>query len=233
MRGRAFLLMQNQLLAGLHFDRALEIDLNYADAVELKKRLCFSPDTDQTGGSITGIGKSPHLSSKSPIDQDARFRTGHGGKEGAASFAVEGGESTAEADSVKKNEATKDKAFRCSLAAVCEEYRAGMVFHQEAFFASSRDKFCRVLSMIDEAEETIGIVMPSDEAGIHDHEGVRVPESTERGGGCSSATEVAALPIENSKNVLDEIRVGCHLNIAAAALLRKVDYESVVRHCTR
>lgn len=237
MRGRAFLLMQNQLLAGLHFDRAGELDRSYADAVELKKSLCFSTDTDKTGESITEMAKSPHPSSKSPSDHDARFRTGHGGKESAAPFAVEGGESTAEADSVHKIGAPKEKAFQRSLAAVCEEYRAGVVFHQEAFFASSRDKFCRVLSLIDEAEEKIGIVMQdnkvSGEVGSHDFEGVRVPKSIERGGGCSSTTEVAAVPIENLKKNLDEVRVGCHLNIAAAALLRKVDYESVVHHCTR
>lgn len=235
MRGRAFLSMQNQLLAGLHFDRALELDPNCTDAAELKKSLCFSPDTDKTGRSVTGVVKNPTPSPKSPLEHDVRFRTGHGGREGAAPFAVEGGESTAEADPINTLGVPKEKAFRRSLAAVCEEYRAGVVFHQEAFFASSRDKFCRVLSLIDEAEEAIGIIMQGDavsgEVGSHDYEGVRVPESTERGGGCSSVTGCA--PIDNFKKTLDEVRVGCHLNIAAAALLRKADYELVVHHCTR
>ena len=212
--------MQNHLLAGLHFDRALELDLDCADAADLKKSLRFRPETPEDGGPSVEVGESRHFLSKCFPNREAHGRTDPGGMAG---------------DCGERSGVPQQEAFRRSLAAACEEYRSGMVLHREAFFASSRDKFYRVLSLINEAEDAARGPAHTVEGGEEPVAGLgsrsfQVPGSVEGEHDCAPATGCAS---RDSHLNLDEIRVGCHLNIAAAALLRKTDYESVVHHCTR
>lgn len=123
-----------------------------------------------------------------------------------------------------------DTSARASalLAKACEEYRAGVVLHQEAFLMASSLKFRSVLSCLNQADSiattatapTVVRVAGKDkgEEGEAEADVPMVVGGDDDGGG---------------KAILRDVRLGCHLNIAAAVLLRRRDYESAVEHCTR
>ncbi|CAB1097183.1 unnamed protein product [Ectocarpus sp. CCAP 1310/34] len=140
------------------------------------------------------------------------------------------------------------------VAAACEAYRAGVVLHQEGFLSSSRQRFLRVLEELDKATAAgLGMhaaVARQDEGG-ESAAGKRHSEKAGCGDGCegldgkseeeSSGSQVRSTSMcggERGKRghaatVVRNMRVGCHLNIAASFLLRKTDFESAVTHCTR
>lgn len=111
------------------------------------------------------------------------------------------------------------------LAEVCKCYREGVVLHQEQFLLSSSERFRKVLSCLDQVaaatSAAIGEPMSAAPTGVGED---GVPAVSEGGVGRNGEGRYAALT---------ELRVGCHLNIAAAFLLRQTDYESAVEHCTR
>lgn len=139
--------------------------------------------------------------------------------------------------------------FRRAVTAACESYRAGVVLHQEAFLSSSTEKFLRALELLEiaTAEIRTGAVPqayrgePAKEVG-----GESTEVSCEDGGGVGGGAGAGASPsrgesfdgggaeaVRSGAEAVRSVRVGCHLNIAAAFLLRKTDFESAVDHCTR
>lgn len=57
-------------------------------------------------------------------------------------------------DCIIDGEGKDEAAFRRAVGAACENYRAGVVLHREAFLSSSREKFLRVLELLDIATGT-------------------------------------------------------------------------------
>lgn len=140
------------------------------------------------------------------------------------------------------------------VAAACEDYRAGVVLHQEGFLSSSRQRFLRVLEELDKATAAgLGMhaAVARQDKGGESAAGERHSEKAGCGDGCegldgkreeaSSGSQVRATSKcggERGKGghaatVVRNMRVGCDLNIAASFLLRKTDFESAVIHCTR
>lgn len=145
-------------------------------------------------------------------------------------------------------------AFRCAVAAACEIYRAGVVLHQEAFLSSSTEKFLRVLELLEIATAEMKSTVVPQEHEIEPRDGTeeeRVGLSRMAGGGGEECDDSGAGRLAGDRvgdkasspsrgesfdggaEVIRSMRVGCHLNIAAAFLLRKTDFESAVDHCTR
>lgn len=128
----------------------------------------------------------------------------------------------------------------------CKKYREGVVLHQEAFLRSSEGRFLEVLSLLDAADpggpragqETAqggacpGEMSAKEEINISQDAPAKAVDtvcgSERRGGG-----EGEAEGDKERDALVRDVRVACHLNIAAAALLRQQEYESVVYHCTR
>ncbi|CAM9176108.1 unnamed protein product [Ectocarpus sp. 12 AP-2014] len=317
-RGESFLAMDAPLLAGLHFDRALELDKGCVAAATHKKNLwqvsskgtltASAACADESLQTPTAAGDTDAAPPKAAIHHSSptslSSRVGRGGNVGDQnSLAVTGDVSVetpapAEDGSVFTAEATEDPvvaaetpdeeenpgvapttAASCSagrsraaargvnddggsvaedvrrfVAAACEEYRAGVVLHQEGFLSSSRQRFLRVLEELDKATaaglEMHAAVARRDKGG-ESAAGERHSEKAGCGDGCegldgksedaSSGSPLRATSKcggERSKGahaatVVQNMRVGCHLNIAASFLLRKTDFESAVIHCTR
>lgn len=223
--------MENPLLAGLHFDRALELDRNCADAAALKKSLHFRAATVANGRELGDKGESAPASSPlfpppsklgSPVEmRDTRHaRATANLTTTAPSGSVEAAECATAAESGVRPDRPQDALFRRAIATACEEYRAGVVLHQEAFLASSREKFCHVLALIEEAQTAAQIAQRGENLGDS------VAETADGGSPVKFLSDGGSAAVRT-------VRVGCHLNIAAAALLRKTDYDSAVDHCTR
>ena len=345
-RGEAFLSMGSPLLAGLHFDRALEIDDACADALSLKDklRLTFAdpsrgrasyrdapesaahraslisaPPTGSPVAShasreehrgegsavvvVSSSGNAGAAAAAGDAEGEEGGKGGVGGTEAAGEGGVEGGRGL-DGGGGGTEETEADSALPCygaaargdvgvAVAAACEQYRAGMVLHQEGFLSSSNRKFRQVLILIQEVEEAVaaaaavsgggvgaaaaagaaagaatgaaaGVGVAAEvavsrnadrdekqvtpdgvrigrngggEGGGVDREGVRKVAGVVVAGELSAveASPAAACVWSSSSCVraMKSMRVGCHLNIAAAFLLRKKDYECAVDHCTR
>lgn len=332
-RGESFLALDAPLLAGLHFDRALELDRGCAAAEKHKNNLrrllstdaaatmtgddsgsaCAShATTAAAGGADRGVTCShrPNRVSRPPLASDssvpvcikgatvagdadfqnpapaedgavvdnnekgrpqapttvAATPSSSGGEEGGGGGAAgnsEGVGSSFIAAAPAGGGENATARFRWAVGDACENYRAGVVLHQEAFLSSSMEKFLRVLELLEvataemktvavpqdpegeqgtgRAEENVGRSCQDGGGGV-DCEGSGAGESagggagvkampssswSSRGGRCGGRCDGAA------EEVIRSMRVGCHLNIAAAFLLRKTDFGSAVDHCTR
>lgn len=231
--------MGNPLIAGLHFDRALELDSACADAAGFKENLRLGSlpmvAADETREQKQDAGDQPPLLVSSnrvsdvdnPGDEDNLTVTTPKSVPPGVTAEVQRGTRT-EGCVGRARKSTRD-ADRGALAEACEEYRAGVVLHQEAFLRSSREKFCRVLELLDEMADH------TEKYGLS----TTVPAKCVRGGDCEESSSARGAPrpageaVAEGGAVLTRVRVACHLNIAAAALLRKTEYESAVDHCTR
>ncbi|CAM9285156.1 unnamed protein product [Ectocarpus sp. 8 AP-2014] len=310
--------MNAPLLAGLHFDRALELDKGCVAAATHKKNLRQVSSKGTSAPSAACAGES-HQTPAAAGDTDAAPQTaaihhgsptnlssrvgcgGNVGDQGGLAVAGDVGVETpapAEDGAVSTPEATEhpvvvaetpdeegnrgvaptaaasssaggDRAaargvnddggsvtedVRRFVAAACEDYRAGVVLHQEGFLSSSRQRFLRVLEELDKATaaglgmhaavarqdkggESAAGEIPSEKAGCGDG-CERLDGKSEEASSGSQARATSKCGGERSKGghaatVVRNMRVGCHLNIAASFLLCKTDLESAVIHCTR
>ncbi|CAM9337211.1 unnamed protein product [Scytosiphon promiscuus] len=270
-RGEAFLAMKAPLLAGLHFDRALELDRGCGSAASFKESLrrLLSADAEATStkaasaAAVAGDGGAdvvehvtPCKPPPSPPEADGNAslsveERGEGDRRHSREAAAETGGGAAHGESAAA-------AFRRAAAAACESYRAGVVLHQEAFFSSSRDKFLRTLELLEEAEAVAGGAAVArgraeeekpvgrgesgemlageggggdgllPQSGVTGLAGAEGKGALVQGGARAVAGGVAA-----GAEVMRDMRVGCHLNIAAAFLLRKTEFSSAADHCSR
>ncbi|CAN0167291.1 unnamed protein product [Ectocarpus sp. 12 AP-2014] len=318
-RGESFLAMNAPLLAGLHFDRALELDKGCVAAATHKKNLRRQVSSEGTSAASAACADESHQTPAAAGDTDAApqkaaihhgsptsvsSRVGCGGNVGDQGSLAGTGDvgvetpAPAEDGAVFTAEATEDPvvaaempeeegnpgvaptaaascsagrsraAARCVnddggnvaedirrfVAAACEDYRAGVVLHQEGFLSSSRQRFLRVLEELDKATAAgLGMhaAVARQDKGGESGAGERHSEKAGCGDGCegldgksedtSSGSQVRATSKcggerskgGNAATVVQNMRVGCHLNIAASFLLRKTDFESAVIHCTR
>lgn len=242
--------MGNPLLAGLHFDRALELDSACTDAAAYKENLRVAGLPAVAVGETCEHPLPVSSNSVSAVDnrgnEDDLVVTTAKSVSPGVTAEVQGGTGTA--CCVGRARKSRRDADRGALAEACEEYRAGVVLHQEAFLRSSRGKFCRVLELLDEVAEHAEQDGQTNTAPANCARGSNGEESSARedsrpagetvvdskagGGGEGISGEGRAL-LYGGGAVLTRVRVACHLNIAAAALLRKTEYESAVDHCTR
>ncbi|CAM9205007.1 unnamed protein product [Ectocarpus sp. 4 AP-2014] len=317
-RGESFLAMNAPLLAGLHFDRALELDKGCVAAATHKKKLrqvssesmsaasaaCAdeSHQTPATAGDTDAAPQKAAIHHGSPTNLSSRVGCGGNvGDQGSLAVTGDVGVETpapAEDGAVFTTEATEDSvvpaetpdgvgtpgvaptasasssagrsraAARCMnddgesvtqdvrrfVAAACEDYRAGVVLHQEGFLSSSRQRFLRVLEELDKATAAgLGMhaAVARQDKGGESAAGERHSEKAGCDDGCEgldgkseealSGSQVRATSKcggergkgDHAATVVRNMRVGCHLNIAASFLLRKTDFESAVIHCTR
>ena len=278
-RGESFLALDAPLLAGLHFDRALELDPGCAAAARHKESLRRSisresapaphaPSAGRNPSGCCGDGQEKRFEvtdgagdgSPAPAEDGAVFSTVDEMRKQGAVTAVaaigssprgEGGGGIG--TGISTGGRVSAKAFRRAVAAACENYRAGVVLHQEAFLCSSTEKFLRVLELLEiaSAKMTAAVVPQGLEAGEpgdgRGEERVRVSpmdggegESFDRDRSAGLGAEFktwssfsSGESLNGGSEVVRSMRVGCHLNIAAAFLLRKTDFESAVGHCTR
>eukprot|EP00752_Nemacystus_decipiens_P001327 g1317.t1 len=294
-RGESFLALDAPLLAGLHFDRALELDPGCTAAARHKENLrrLLSDAFASAAHAATAIGGGADCSivevghggcgddpkkrvavadgacdgSPAPADEGAVCYTGIKSRTGAVagvapidlSSRVYGGRRETGTGDGDDNGATAGggsaTAFGRAVAAACENYRAGVVLHQEAFLSSSTEKFLRVLELLEVATaEMKAAAVPQGLEG-EPGDGIRKEsvdlsckhvgggEEFQQNGAGGLAGDGAGIVTSSSSSrreslgrgaeVIRSLRVGCHLNIAAAFLLRKTDFESAVDHCTR
>lgn len=312
-RGESFLVVNVPLLAGLHFDRALELDPSCAAAARHKENLrrllsddsasapphavtaaAGGADCDQrhpsehssrpptaSEGSILpssadivrgGCGDDPEKrvddvagdGSPAPAEDGAVFHTDNGNRTRAAAGVTAigpssrgaggGGETGTDRGSDGTAGGGSATAFGRAVAAACENYRAGVVLHQEAFLSSSAEKFLRVLELLEVATAEMKAALVLQDSGGEPRDGTgedREDTSCKDGGGDTEFDQSGAgglggggagmktsspsrrESLGGGKEVMRSMRVGCHLNIAAAFLSRKTDFESAVDHCTR
>ncbi|CBN76531.1 conserved unknown protein [Ectocarpus siliculosus] len=317
-RGESFLAMNAPLLAGLHFDRALELDKGCVAAATHKQNLrhvsskgtsaasaACADESHQTPAAAGDTDAAPQkmtIHHGSPTNLSSRVGCGGNvGDQGSLAVAGDVGVETpapAEDGAIFTTEATEDPAVaaetpdeegnpgvaptaaasssaggdraaargvnddggsvtedvRRFVAAACEDYRAGVVLHQEGFLSSSRQRFLRVLEALDKATAAgLGMhaAVARQDKGGESAAGQSPSEKAGCGDGCegldgkseeaSSGSQVRATSKcggERGKGghavtVVRNMRVGCHLNIAASFLLRKTDLESAAIHCTR
>lgn len=130
----------------------------------------------------------------------------------------------------------RSSSARSLLVKACEEYREGAVLHQEAFLMSSSVKFKSVLMHLDQVESMMSsstsagpTIAQAAAEGREGAEGV-VSEGSPvvRPGDCG-----VGVGDSSGESTMKNVRVACHLNIAAAALLRQRDYKVAVEHCNR
>lgn len=316
--------MDAPLLAGLHFDRALELDKGCVAAASHKENLrqasskgtsatsaACADESHQTAAAAGDTNAAPQKAAihhgaspfppGSPTNLSSRIGCGgnvgdQGSLAGTGDVSVEtpapaedgavftmaekedpvvaaetpdedgnpgvaptapassGGEGRAAARCVTDDGGSVREDVRRFVAAACEDYRAGVVLHQEGFLSSSRQRFLRVLEELNKAMAAgLGMhaaVVRQDKGG-ESAAGERLSKNNGCGDGwegfdgkseeASSGSEARATSKcggERSKGdgaatVVRHMRVGCHLNIAAGLLLRKTDFESAVIHCTR
>lgn len=301
-RGESFLALGTPLLAGLHFDRALELDPACAAAAQHKENLrrllsddsasappaaaaAAAGETDSdprhppehpsrparaskssipsTEGAVSGFwedGREKRVSVAdgadvgipAPAEDRAVFHSDNRNEAGAVAAAAGiASSSRGEGEAAGTGDGTDGTAaaggcaaaFRRAVAAACENYRAGVVFHQEAFLSSSTERFLRVLELLDVTtaqmatvgapqghEGELGNGIGDESAGLSCEPGAG---GLAGGGAGVKSSSSRGESFDGGAEVLRSMRVGCHLNIAAAFLLRKTDVESAVDHCTR
>eukprot|EP00903_Cladosiphon_okamuranus_P007191 g6982.t1 len=279
-RGESFLVLDAPLLAGLHFDRALELDPGCAAAARHKEKLRRLSSDDSapaatdvpSGGRDDGKQKrvaaanSAGDGSPAPAEERAVFSTSddkrqHGAVTAVAAIASssrgQGGRSTGTGNGNGNGNGNggSSAAFRRAVAAACENYRAGVVLHQEAFLSSSTEKFLRALELLQVAaaemeaftvphdlegepgdamgEERVEI-LPKDGDGGEELDRSGAGDFGLKGGvGGRALSSSSGESLDGGAEAIRNMRVGCHLNIAAAFLLRKTGFESALDHCTR
>lgn len=234
-RGEAFLAMGTPLLANLHFDRAVRLDPK-----------CSAPHAPKkiTSRKAASVGL-PSKSSEAPastvvsaalmVENDAEDMR----------YAAE--EENRDIPGCITGTVTASDISRY-LASACKDYREGIVLHQEAFLASSEDRFRRVLSWLDAAEIATRMICTEKSRSSNEKMfgEMLTPGETSEVTNCKPAPgksqqeeERMSLLVEaftgtgSRGELVRNMRVVCHLNIAAAALLRQKDYGSAVQHCTR
>lgn len=287
-RGESFLALDAPLLAGLHFDRALELDPGCAAAGRHKENLRRLSSDDSAPGPHASSAEVPSGGcgdrnekraavtdgagdgSPAPAEDGGLFGTAddkrkHGAGTAVATIASSsrgGGGGATGSGHGNGNDGTASggsaAAFRRAVAAACEDYRAGVVLHQEAFLSSSTEKFLRVLELLEVATaemRAVTVTVPQDlegkpgdaigekrvEVSPKDGDGGEDFDSRRRAGdlgvwggaGGRTLSSSSGESLDGGAEVVRSMRVGCHLNIAAAFLLRKTDFESAVDHCTR
>ena len=117
---------------------------------------------------------------------------------------------------------------RACLALAVRLAVEGQVLFREQFFKSAADKFAAAVDALNATHESARRAPGGDETA-----GDGVDERAAGDAGAEVADVAAAAVPPGEAPVLRELRYACHLNIAACALLRQMDYHAAIEHCTR